>query len=175
MRASQDEGSAALRRATHAAIAAVTDDIEGFRFNKAIARLYEFLAVVRKVTPHPEERAAGPRLEGHPEALSALVRMIAPFTPHLAEECWEHLGGAGLVVDAPWPEADPALLVKDMIVLPVQVNGKRRAEIRVAATADAKSVEAQALADAGVTRYTDGLTIRKIVVVPGRIVNIVAN
>jgi len=103
------------------------------------------------------------------------VRLIAPFTPHLAEECWESLGGKGLVCDAPWPIADKALLVKDMLTLPVQVNGKRRSEISVAPSDDARAVEAVALADAEVKRYTEGLTIRKVVVVPGRIVNIVAN
>jgi leucyl-tRNA synthetase len=167
LRAPQDEGFLSLRRATHGAIHAVTDDIENFRFNKAIARLYEFLATIRK--------ADGAETSVLAEALSALVRLIAPFTPHLAEECWERLGGRGFVLDAPWPEADAALLVKETLVLPVQVNGKRRAEITVGATADAEAVEAQALADAEVKRHLEGLTVRKVVVVPGRIVNIVAN
>ncbi len=201
----------ALRQATHACIDGVTDDIENFRFNKAIARLYEFLTALRKsaafsplplagegpthaldgvrgrqfdavsqsrpLTPNPSPAKGG---RGGldwalAEALSALTRLIAPFTPHLAEECWEILGGKGLVCNAPWPKADPALLVKDEIVLPVQVNGKRRAEIAVPATLDASSIEALALAEPEVTRYTQGLTIRKIVVVPGRIVNIVAS
>jgi leucyl-tRNA synthetase len=182
----------ALRRATHACIAGVTDDIENFRFNKGIARLYEFLTAVRKSalrdaaegaapqgegSRHPEEAAARGRHEGwaRAEALSALTRLIAPFTPHLAEECWEILGGKGLVCDADWPKADPALLVRDEIVLPVQVNGKRRAELSVAPSLGAKAVEALALADPDVKRYTAGMTIRKVVVVPGRIVNIVAN
>ena len=165
--AAHDEPSMALRRATHAAIAGVTDDIENFRFNKAIARIYEFLNALRK------QDAADPWSRA--EALSALVRLIAPFTPHLAEECWESLGGKGLVCDAPWPIADKALLVKDMLTLPVQVNGKRRSEISVAPSDDARAVEAVALADAEVKRHLDGLTVRKIVVVPGRIVNIVAN
>ncbi|NWG92045.1 MAG: leucine--tRNA ligase [Parvularculaceae bacterium] len=160
-------GADELRRATHQAIAGVTDDIEHFRFNKAIARIYEFLATVRK--------ADGAATPARAEALSALVRLIAPFTPHLAEECWEHLGGKGFVLNAPWPDADAALLVKETLVLPVQVNGKRRAEIHVAANADAKAVEREALADAEVRRHVEGLTVRKVVVVPGRIVNIVAN
>ncbi|MFN0023557.1 MAG: class I tRNA ligase family protein, partial [Parvularculaceae bacterium] len=160
----------ALRRATHAAINGVTDDIENFRFNKAIARLYEFLTSVRK-----SAASGGAEEWALAEALSALVRLIAPFTPHLAEECWEILGGTGLVCNAPWPAADPSLLVRDEVVLPVQVNGKRRAEITVAVSLDAPSIEALALAEPEVTRYTQGLTIRKIVVVPGRIVNIVAS
>ncbi len=159
-----------LRRATHAAINGVTDDIENFRFNKAIARLYEFLTSLRK-----SAASGGAEEWALAEALSALVRLIAPFTPHLAEECWEILGGTGLVCNAPWPAADPSLLVRDEVVLPVQVNGKRRAEITVAVSLDAPSIEALALAEPEVTRYTQGLTIRKIVVVPGRIVNIVAS
>jgi leucyl-tRNA synthetase len=164
--ASTDETDLPLRRATAAAIDGVTEDIENFRFNKAIARLYEFLTTLRKA-----ETASAVAMA---EALSALVRLIAPYTPHLAEECWERLGGAGLVCDAPWPEADEALLVKSTLVLPVQVNGKRRAEITVAADADAKAVEALALSDREVQRHIGGAAIRKVVVVPGRIVNIVA-
>ncbi|MEZ5892700.1 MAG: leucine--tRNA ligase [Parvularculaceae bacterium] len=156
-----------LRRATHGAIAGVTDDIDHFRFNKAIARIYEFLNALKKA-----ENVDG---WARAEALCALVRLVAPFTPHLAEECWETLGGDGLICDAPWPAADPALLVKDTLVLPVQVNGKRRGEVSVAADADAKSVEAIALADPDVKRHLEGVTVRKVVVVPGRIVNIVAN
>jgi len=187
------EDATALRRATHTAIDGVTGDIDHFRFNKAIARLYEFLTALRKYalrdadlrsapqgedkSLHPEEAAARGRLEGWAlaEALSALTRLIAPFTPHLAEECWELLGGEGLACNADWPKADPALLVKDEIVLPVQVNGKRRAEIAVSPSLGAKEVEALALAEPEVARYTEGLTVRKVVIVPGRIVNIVAN
>ena len=161
----------ALRQATHAAVAGVTDDIEHFRFNKAIARLYEFLNALRK------ETAAGQWARA--EALSALARLIAPFTPHLAEECWERLGGpatgmGALVCEAPWPEADPALLSKDTVVLGVQINGKRRAELETPAEADKEAVEKAALSLEAVQRHIDGKTVRKVVVVPGRIVNIVA-
>ena len=150
-----------------ALIAAVTDDIEEFRFNKAIARIYEFLNVLKKAdAADPWSRA---------EALSALARLIAPFCPHLAEECWETLGGEGLVCHAAWPSADAALLVRETVTMPVQVNGKRRAEIAVSASADARTVETLALAEAEVRRHIDGLTVRKVVVVPGRIVNIVAS
>jgi len=161
------EASADLRRATHATVAAVTEDIDHFRFNKAIARIYEFLNALKKAGDADGWAKA--------EALSALIRLIAPFTPHLAEECWEVLGGEGLVCNAPWPTVDPALLAKDEVVLPVQVNGKRRAEIVVAASADQKAIEAAALGDADVRRHLEGLNIRKVVVVPGRIVNIVAS
>ena len=156
-----------LRQATHAAIAGVTDDIEHFRFNKAIARIYEFINVLKK------ESGAGDWARA--EALGALSQLVAPFIPHLAEECWETLGGKGFICDAHWPKADTSLLAKDEIVLGVQVNGKRRGEILVAADAANETVEQAALSDEGVKRHIDGKTVRKIVVVPGRIVNIVAN
>lgn len=161
-----------LRQATHAAIAGVTEDIEHFRFNKAIARIYEFLNALRK------EKAAGAWARA--EALSTLTRLIAPFTPHLAEECWEKLGGPasemeGLVCEAPWPKADESLLAKDVVVLGVQINGKRRAELETPADADKEAVEKAALSLEAVQRHIEGKTLRKVVVVPGRIVNIVAN
>jgi leucyl-tRNA synthetase len=173
-----DEAGLALRRATHATIAGVTDDIENFRFNKAIARFYEFLNILKKTPPmaRPDGAPAnGARAEAfaQAEALSALTRLIAPFTPHLAEECWERLGGEGFACNAPWPEADPALLVRERLVLPVQVAGKRRGEIEVAADADNAEVERAALSDPAVQRHIDGRPVRKVVVVPGRIVNIV--
>ncbi len=173
------ETARALRRATHAAIAGVTADIEGFRFNKAIARLYEFVNALRKSgdggsAPYNEADAWA-----RAEALSVLTRLIAPFAPHLAEECWALLGraqsaSARFVFEADWPEADPALLVADTLSLGVQINGKRRAEVVVAADASAADVEALALADPAVQRHLSGLSVRKVVVVPGRIVNIVA-
>ncbi len=156
-----------LRQTTHGAIAGITDDIENFRFNKAIARIYEFLNVLKSTSGAGDWARA--------EALSTLTQLVAPFTPHLAEECWETLGGEGLVCNAPWPKADPGLLARDKIVLGVQVNGKRRSEIEVAADADNAAVEKAALSDAGVKRHIDGKTIRKVVVVPGRIVNIVVS
>ncbi|MAW81534.1 MAG: leucine--tRNA ligase [Parvularcula sp.] len=156
-----------LRQITHAAIAGVTDDIDHFRFNKAIARIYEFLNALKKAGEASDWAKA--------EALSTLTRLIAPFTPHLAEEAWETLGGEGMVCDAPWPKADPALLAKDEVVLGLQVNGKRRGELTVAADADKDAVKQAALSDEAVKRHIEGKTVRKVVVVPGRIVNIVAN
>lgn len=161
------DGQKDLRQATHAAIAGITDDIEQFRFNKAIARIYEFLNALKKAEKTADYARA--------EALSALTRLIAPFIPHLAEECWETLGAEGFVCNAPWPKADAALLKKDTILLPVQVNGKKRDEIEVGADASKDAIEKAALSLEGVQRHTDGLTVRKVVVVPGRIVNIVAN
>ncbi len=158
-----------LRRATHKTIKAVSDSIDGFKFNSGIAKLYEFLNVL-KGFPATETGVA----EARAEALSVLTRLIAPFTPHLAEECWVQIGGEGMVVDAPWPEADPALLVDAELVLPVQINGKRRGEVRVPADADEAAVREKALADPVVSGHLAGQTVRKVIVVPGRIVNIVA-
>ena len=156
----------ALRRATHKTIAGVTADIEGFAFNKAVARLYEFANALARA---PEAAPAARR-----EAFEAFALLTAPMTPHLAEEMWAALGCPGIVAEARWPVADPALTRDDTIRLAVQINGKRRAEIEVAADADAAAVEALALADPDVARILGGAAPRKVIVVPGRIVNVVA-
>ncbi len=161
-----DGDALALRQAVHRLIEAVTDGIEGFRFNSAIAKLYGFLNTLKT-----SKAAGGARAE----SLSILARLIAPFTPHLAEQCWEKLGEAGMICDAPWPDADPALTAQDEVVLPVQVNGKRRGEIRAPVGAAHADVEKIALADANVAAHLDGLTVRKVIVVLDRIVNIVAS
>ena len=107
------------------------------------------------------------------EALSALIRLVAPFTPHLAEECWTRIGEEGMVLDAAWPAFDPALATDDEVTLPIQVNGKRRGEIRVARGLEPAEVEALVMADADVQARLEGQTVRKIVVVKDRIVNLV--
>ncbi len=157
-----------LIRETHKAIKAVTEGVAGFRFNSAIAKLYAFVATVRD-----HDQAGG---AGRAEALSALARLIAPFTPHLAEECWTALGKDGLILDAPWPEWDPALAADDDVVLPIQISGKRRGEITMPRGADAKTVEDAALANVQVQAYlsANGLSVKKVIVVPDRIVNLVA-
>ena len=95
--------------------------------------------------------------------------------PHLSEECWSHLGGAGLCYHAPWPEVDLAMLVEDEVTLPIQVNGKRRSELTTAKDVSKEEVEKLALADEAIKRAIDGKTVRKVIVVPGRIINIVAS
>ena len=159
---------AALLRETHKAIKAVSEGVEGFRFNSAIAKLYAFVATIRD-----HDTASG---KGRHQALSALARLIAPFTPHLAEEGWTRLGEAGMVLDAPWPVFDPALAADDEVVLPIQINGKRRGEITMPRGADPKAVEAEALANPVVQAYLEAnsQSIRKVIVVPDRIVNLVA-
>ena len=159
------ESDAALIRETHKAIKAVSEGVSGFRFNSAIAKLYGFVAVVR------DHGAAGSAARR--EALSALIRLVAPFTPHLAEECWTRIGEEGMVLDAAWPAFDPALATDDEVTLPIQVNGKRRGEIRVARGLEPAEVEALVMADADVQARLEGQTVRKIVVVKDRIVNLV--
>ena len=155
-----------LRRSTHKLVRAATEGLEGFRFNSAIAQFYAFLNTLKS---HPDVGSAA-----RAEALKMLVVLISPFVPHLAEACWERLGGEGLVVDAPWPTFDPALATDEEITLPVQVNGKRRGEIRAPAGLTEDEVRRIALDDAGVQRHLDGLSVRKVIVVKDRIVNIVA-
>jgi leucyl-tRNA synthetase len=153
-----------LRRATAKTIDGVTRDIESFGNNAAIARLYAFANTVSK----SKAGASATR-----EAMRVMAQLMAPFTPHIAEEVWSELQGAGLIANAPWPKADPALLVEDTVTLPIQVNGKRRSEITVPKDLDKAEVEKRALADEAVQRALDGSAPKKLIVVPGRIVNVV--
>ena len=154
----------ALARATAKAVDEVTKGIEGFAFNKAIAKLYELANTLQKSQAGAEAKKAAMRI---------MAQLMSPMTPHLAEEIWEMLGGQGLVAQAAWPKADPALLVDDEVVLPIQINGKRRAEIRVPKDMPASEVEKIALADEGVVKFLAGQPVKKLIVVPGRIVNVV--
>ncbi|MBM3603209.1 MAG: leucine--tRNA ligase [Alphaproteobacteria bacterium] len=154
-----------LTRAAHRAIADVTAAIEGFAFNKAVAKLYELANAIGK------SRAGG---EARREVLRIMAQLMAPMVPHLAEEVWSVAGGQGMVVDAAWPKADPALLESDSVILPIQINGKRRAEIEVPKTMPKDQIEAMVLADETVQRFLEGAAPKKLIVVPGRIVNVVA-
>jgi leucyl-tRNA synthetase len=161
-----DEISKALRQATHKAIAAVTEDLSLLRFNRAVAQAYMLANAMA------DGEKADPSVRR--EAAETLVLLTAPMMPHLAEACWQALGHTTLAASTPWPTHDPALLKSDTITIAVQVNGKRRGEVVVSLDADNKSVEAAALALDGVIRALDGATPKKVIVVPGRIVNIVA-
>ncbi len=167
-----DEAALALRKSAHKLIGYVTDSIEGFRFNSGVARLYEFLNALKAA---PAEGASEAVLAARAEALNILARLVSPFTPHLAEEAWAKIGGEGMAVDAPWPKADPALAADDERVLPIQINGKRRGEVKVKAGAADDEVQKIALADPNVLAHLEGLTVRKVIVVKDRIINIVAN
>jgi len=165
------EPAQALRRETHRAIAAVSADVERLRFNRAVAHLYELTNVLSAAA----EGDGSPDLGwAQREAVEALVLMMAPMMPHLAEECWRALGHHRLVAETPWPEVEPALLAADHILLPVQVNGKKRAELTIAAGASDAEVEEAALALEPVQRFLEGRPPRKVVIVPNRIVNVVA-
>ena len=168
--ASSDSNALGLRKVIHRAVAGIGQDIEGLGFNRAVARIYELtnaLAKAKEGSPGPAMRAA------LREGIEKLVLLINPMMPHLAESCWEALGKQGLVADASWPDVDPALLVDDEVTLPIQINGKRRAEITVAKGTPAAEVETLVLALDAVQKALDGKTPKKIVVVPDRIVNVV--
>ncbi len=160
----------ALRQLAHRAIQAVSDDIEHFRFNVAVARCYELVNAIAKLKAED-----GGSQFARGEALRILAQLISPFMPHLAEECWEKLGGEGFVATAPWPVADPALAARTTVTLPIQVNGKKRAEIDAPVGAAEADIRELALQHAAVKPFLEGVTIRKVIVVPDRIVNIVAN
>ena len=153
-----------LLREMHKAIHDVTMGVESFGFNASIARLYAFTNALSK-------SKAGSATKR--EAMLALAQLMSPMTPHLAEEIWQLLGGEGLIANAPWPVADEAMLVEESVTLPIQVNGKRRAEITVAKDADKAEVEKLALAHEAVQRVLEGAQPKKVIVVPGRIINLV--
>ncbi|MBV7408830.1 leucine--tRNA ligase [Maritimibacter sp. DP1N21-5] len=158
-------GDEDLLRAMHKTIKAVSDGIEGFAFNTSVAKLYGFTNTLQKSQAGAEAKKT---------AAKTLAQLMSPMTPHLAEELWSMLGGEGLVADAPWPKLDEAMLVDETVTLPIQVNGKRRDEITVPADMDKAEVEKLALATEGVQRALDGNPPKKVIVVPGRIVNVVA-
>ena len=154
-----------LLRAMHKTIHDVTMGVESFGFNAAIAKLYAFTATLQK-------SKAGKAAQR--EAIMTLAQLMAPMTPHLAEEIWTAQGGDGLITTSSWPQADEAMLVDDTVTLPIQINGKRRAEIQVPADMPKEEVEKIALSHEAVIRTLDGATPKKVIVVPGRIVNVVA-
>jgi len=161
-----------LRRATHKAIASITDDIEKFRFNRGVARLYEFANALAEVKDADLADAGG--IAARREALDTLVLLIGPMMPHLAEELWRLLGHAKLVAETDWPLADPALVVDDTVTIAVQVNGKLRATLQLPRDMDKAAAEQAALADAAVQKALDGKPAKKVIVVPNRIINVVA-
>ncbi|WP_170336837.1 leucine--tRNA ligase [Ruegeria arenilitoris] len=158
------EGDEALLREMHKTIHDVTLGVESFGFNAAIAKLYAFTNTLAK----SKAGAAAQK-----QAIKTLAQLMSPMTPHLAEDIWAHQGGEGLVAVAPWPVADEAMLVDDTVTLPIQINGKRRAEISVAKDLAKDEVEKIALSTEAVQKALDGNAPKKVIVVPGRIVNVV--
>jgi len=169
--AKHNDGQKDLRRKTHETINKVNDDY-GRRntFNTAIAAVMELLNEVGKLTDNESQTIAVRH-----EALNSAVLLLSPIAPHICHSLWNMLGNQGAIANAPWPTLDESALVRSSIEMVIQVNGKVRGKIQVAADASKEAVEKLALEDSNVQRFTDGVTIRKVIVVPGRLVNIVAN
>jgi leucyl-tRNA synthetase len=159
----------ALRGAAHKTLAKVSGNIEGLRFNVAVAQLYEFTTALQSAMVKQGEGLDWALREG----AELLVQMLAPMMPHLGEECWARLGYNTLLAEQPWPAPEPALLVDDTITIAVQVNGKRRDELTIAKSANEAEIEAAALKLAPVVRALEGRTVKRVIVVPQRIVNVV--
>jgi leucyl-tRNA synthetase len=153
------DGTSEQQRLLARTIQGVTDDVEAMRFNTAISKLMVFVRDIGSPVPVAAARS--------------FALLLAPFAPHLAEELWQRLGASASLAREPWPQADPALLVTETITLVVQVNGKRRDEIRVPADADEETIRAAALASEPVQRHLAGRPPTKVISVPGRLVNIV--
>ena len=153
----------ALLRKLHQTIAGVGEDIEALSFNKAVAKIYELTNAVEKAKPSATRT----------ETVRTLLLLLSPMAPHLAEECWARLDQDGLIADAPWPRFDPALLVEDEVTVAIQVKGKLRDTLTVPKGLDKDAMEKAALASEKVQRSIDGAPVRKVIVVPDRLVNIV--
>ncbi len=172
----EQAGVTALRMQTHQALAGVTNEIERLKFNTAIAKIYTFVNILSEVVDDPNRNltkdsgyAAAAR-----EGFDILIQLISPMMPHLAEECWAALGHDSLVAQTPWPAVEPALLIEDTVTLPVQINGKKRADVTVSRNSVAADVETAVLALDAVKRALAGRPPKKVIIVPQRIVNVVA-
>ena len=169
--------AAALRKATHQALAKVSDDIEKLHFNVCVAYIYEFANVLNEFIGNidSEDGSIAPDIRwAMHEAVNVLVQLFHPMMPHLAEECWAVLGHETLVAEAAWPQVERDLLIEDTLTLPVQINGKKRADVTVARNAGAAEIETAVLALDAVKKVLDGKAPKKVIVVPHRIVNVVA-
>ena len=160
-----------LRRKTHETIEGITLDFgERKTFNTAIAKTMELLNAVNQFTGDGAQSSA---VVG--EALQAIVVMLSPIVPHISQRLWQELGQDGLIIDAAWPTVDQSALVKDTLLYVVQVNGKVRARLEVPASMAKDEVEVLALSDEHVMKFLEGVTIRKVIVIPNKLINIVAN
>jgi leucyl-tRNA synthetase len=166
------EAALGVRKAAHGALAKVSEAIEKLHFNVAVAHIYEFANALGTAIAKP---AGTPDFAwAIREAADILVRLFHPMMPHLAEECWAALGHTSLVATEPWPELEAALLVEDTETLPVQVNGRKRAEVTIRRDASNAEIEAAVLTLDAVQRALEGKRPKKVIVVPHRIVNVVA-
>jgi leucyl-tRNA synthetase len=166
----------AVRKSAHAALARVSDDVERLRFNRCVAHIYEMANALGAAVADARsaKKVAADLAAAFREAGEILIRLVEPMMPHLAEECWETLGHKTLVAEEAWPTVERELLVEETITLPVQVNGKKRADVTIARDAAQPEVEAAVLALEPVQRALEGRRPKRIIVVPQRIVNVVA-
>jgi leucyl-tRNA synthetase len=164
----------ALRKAAHRALARVSEDVERLRFNVCVAHIYEFANAFQASLADLETEPVADYRWATREAVDILVRLFHPMMPHLAEECWAALDHKSLVASQPWPKLEPDLLIEDTITLPVQINGKKRGDVTVARNAEKAEIETAVLALDAVKKALDGKPPKKVIVVPQRIVNVVA-
>ena len=167
------DAALAVRKAAHKALVRTEEDVLRLRFNRCVAHIYELANALQAALASEKGELAADMKAALAEAGAILIRILAPMMPHLAEECWSALGHATLVGEEAWPVADRSLIVEDTITLPVQVNGKKRADIVVARNADQATIEQAVLALEAVQRAMEGKPLRKFIVVPQRIVNVV--
>ncbi|WP_173934215.1 leucine--tRNA ligase [Chelativorans sp. Marseille-P2723] len=172
-KASRDGTAASISKGAHKALKVIEHDIEQLAFNRALARIHELVNELQAQFPALGKADAATRSAAR-EAVEILIHVIAPFMPHLAEECWERIGGEGLVAASRWPSYDPELVTDNQIVLPVQINGKKRGDLTIARDADQAAVEKAVLELDFVKKALNGAPPRKVIVVPQRIVNVVA-
>ncbi len=166
--------AADIRKAAHGALLRLEEDIDQLRFNRAIARIYDLVNKLAAAIGAVESPEIAPDLRfAFREAADILVQLFAPMMPHLAESCWAALGHDRLVAETRWPVGDPALVIEDTIMLPVQINGKKRADVTVGRADAPAAIEAAVLALDAVQRALEGRPVKKFVVVPQRIVNVV--
>jgi leucyl-tRNA synthetase len=168
------EAALQIRKTAHRALARVSDDVERLRFNVCVAHIYEFARSLGGVMADSAEPPTPDLKFAVREAAEIMVQLFHPMMPHLAEECWAALGHKTLLAKQDWPTLETDLLVEDTITLPVQVNGKKRADVTVARDAPNVDIEASVLALDPVKRALDGKPPRKVIIVPQRIVNVVA-
>ncbi|ACK49315.1 leucyl-tRNA synthetase [Methylocella silvestris BL2] len=167
--------AAAIRRAAHQSLIRLEEDLDRLRFNRAVAQAHDLANKLGAAVGDIDSVEIAPDLRfAFREAAEILTLMIAPMMPHLAEECWARLGHKGLAAEAPWPQADHSLVVEETIDLPVQVNGKKRGDLIIDRAAGREAIEAAALALEPVKRALEGRPVKKIIIVPQRIVNVVA-
>jgi leucyl-tRNA synthetase len=157
----------ALRREMHLALKQANFDFSRHQFNTVVSATMKMLNALEKANGNANHGVLG-------EGLSILLRLLSPITPHIAQTLWKELGYGDDILSAPWPEVDEAALVQDEIELMIQVNGKLRGSLRVSKDADKAAIEQLALAHEAVLKQLDGGTAKKIIVVPGRLVNVVA-